>query len=160
MTFDRAVEILLGHEGEFSDHPADPGGATRWGVTERVARANGYTGPMRQYPIEHARLVYRKLYWATTRCDELPSPLRYPVFDAAVNSGVRQSILWLQRAVGASPDGVIGPKTIAAAWAAPAEALARRMISDRLRFMTDRKTWPVFGRGWARRIADILRAEA
>lgn len=160
MDFKRAFHLLLGHEGGFVDHPSDPGGATRWGVTERVARANGYSGPMQEYPVEHARKVYRKLYWDAMRCDELPPALRYPAFDAAVNSGTRQATLWLQRAVGADPDGVIGPQTLAAAQATDADQIARRMLGDRLQFMTDLKTWPVFGRGWARRIADLLRTEA
>lgn len=160
MDFQTAFHLVLGHEGGFVDHPSDPGGATRWGVTERVARANGYTGHMKDYPVDHAQSVYRKLYWDAMRCDELPPALRYPAFDAAVNSGTRQATLWLQRAVGANPDGVIGPQTLAAAQAKDADQIARRMLGDRLQFMTDLKTWPVFGRGWARRIADLLRTEA
>ena len=41
MNFDNAFSLLLGHEGGFSDHPADPGGKTRYGVTEAVAREAG-----------------------------------------------------------------------------------------------------------------------
>jgi lysozyme family protein len=78
------------------------------------------------------------------------------VFDAAVNSGPRQAIKWLQRAVGASDDGVIGGQTLAMARAAQPDFAAKRMLGERLQFMTDLKTWPVFGRGWARRIADML----
>ena len=44
MNFERAFEKLLGHEGGFVDHPKDPGGSTRYGITQRVARANGYEG--------------------------------------------------------------------------------------------------------------------
>ena len=57
MTFDEAFHKLLGHEGGFVDHPSDPGGATRWGVTERVARQWGYAGSMRELPVETAKAI-------------------------------------------------------------------------------------------------------
>ena len=62
MNFERAFEKLLGHEGGFVDHPKDPGGATRYGITQRVARANGYEGDMRNLPISEAKRIARKDY--------------------------------------------------------------------------------------------------
>lgn len=156
MNFDAAFHRLLGHEGGFVDHPSDPGGATNWGVTERVARANGYQGDMRQLPVEFAKGIYKRMYWDAVRADDLPDRLRYSVFDAAVNSGPRQAIIWLQRAIGADGDGKIGPQTITMARAAAPDFAIRRMLSARLKFMTDLKTWGVFGKGWARRICDLL----
>lgn len=156
MDFDKAFAKLLGHEGDFSDHKDDPGGATRFGVTEAVARANGYRGPMRELPLETAKAIYRRLYWDAVKADELPQGLRYSVFDAAVNSGVSQALKWLQRAVGASPDGRIGPQTLSLASSTNPEQTLRRMLAERLRFMTDLKNWPTFSRGWARRISDLL----
>jgi lysozyme family protein len=156
-TFENSFAKLLGHEGDFSDHKDDPGGATRYGVTEAVARANGYTGDMRELPLGTAKTIYRRLYWDAVRADELPPEVRYGVFDAAVNSGPAQALKWLQRAVGAVPDGRIGPQTISMARAAATDLVLRRMLAERLRFMTDLKNWPTFSRGWARRIADLLR---
>jgi lysozyme family protein len=158
MEFDEAYHILLGHEGGYSNHAADPGGETMWGVTKRVAQANGYTGPMRDLPLEVAKRIYRSMYWAPVRAQELPPTLRYPVFDAAVNSGTGQAIRWLQRALGVADDGRIGPITLAAAQRADAEQVLRRMLGARLRFMTDLSSWPHFGRGWARRVADLMGA--
>lgn len=158
MTFDQCFHLLLGHEGGWSDHAADPGGRTMWGVTEAVARANGYTGHMRDLPVDLAKTIYRRSYWDACRCDDLPPAIRYAVFDGAVNSGVSQSVKWLQRAVEAKPDGVVGPDTISRARAFHPDLLIRRMQAQRLRFMTDLKTWPHFSRGWARRIADLLEA--
>lgn len=158
MNFDQAFDKLLGHEGDYVDHPADPGGATRWGVTERVARANGYTGDMRDYPVEHAKAIYRSAYWDAVRADELPEAVRYAVFDAAVNSGVRQAITWLQRAVKVMDDGRIGPQTMLAVKTSNHEVTLRRMLSQRLKFMTHLPNWPSFSRGWARRIVDLLEA--
>lgn len=157
MQFEEAFARLIAHEGGFVDHPADPGGATRWGVTERVARAHGYRGSMRDFPISEARRIYRALYWDAVKADQLPAAVRFHVFDAAVNSGVSQAAKWLQRAVGVKDDGVIGPATIAAANRFTGSALAARFSGARLQFMADLPTWATFGRGWARRIADNLR---
>lgn len=156
MNFEAAFHKLLGHEGGYSDHPSDPGGETMWGVTKRVAMANGYTGRMRELPADLAKSIYRKSYWDAVRADDLPPALRYAVFDAAVNSGVGQSAKWLQAAVGAVPDGVIGPMTITMARSMPADFVLRRMLGARLRFMASLSNWPAFSRGWARRISDLL----
>ena len=156
MNFDQAFDILLRHEGGFSDHAADPGGKTRFGITEAVAREAGYRGDMRELPVDLAKRIYKDRYWDAVRAEELPEAIRYTVFDAAVNSGPRQAIRWLQRAVGVRDDGVIGPITLSAVRATDPQALLRRMLSARLRLMTDLPTWPTFGRGWARRIADLM----
>ena len=129
-----------------------------WGVTEAVARANGYTGPMRQLPQAEAKRIYKTLYWDKVQADALPDKVRYAVFDAAVNSGPGQAVRWLQRALGVADDGRIGPITLAYTRQADPEALARKMLAQRLRFMTNLTNWPSFSRGWARRIADLMEA--
>lgn len=156
MNFDTAVAKVLGHEGGYVDHPADPGGKTRFGITEEVARRIGYKGDMRELPLDLAKQIYRRDYWNAMRADELPAGIRYVVFDAAVNSGVRQATLWLQRALGVADDGIIGPITLRAANAQNADALKTRLLAQRLRFMTNLTNWPAFGRGWARRVADLM----
>ena len=70
MNFDESFTRLLGHEGGYSNHSADPGGATNWGVTQDVARANGYPGDMRDFPQAHAKAIYRTSYWAPVRADD------------------------------------------------------------------------------------------
>lgn len=152
MNIEQALAVLLRHEGGYSDHPADKGGPTMYGVTERVARQHGYAGHMRDLPLSVAAAIYRKQYWGMIKADQLPDALRFHVFDAAVNSGNVQAIKWLQQCAGVKVDGIIGPVTIkAAAGVSPAKYSAVR-----LRFMTGLKTWPTFGKGWARRIADNL----
>lgn len=155
MNFEEAFDRLIGHEGGYSNHPSDPGAETMWGVTARVARANGYSGDMRALPREKAKQIYLAKYWEPIRAYELPEPIRFDVFDAAVNSGPSQAIEWLQESVGAQVDGAIGPKTIAAARAADSLAPAR-FNGLRLQFMTNLPTWGTFGKGWARRVAANL----
>jgi lysozyme family protein len=156
MDFNRAFDLLITHEGGFSNHPDDPGGATMYGVTEAVARANGYTGAMRDLTLDFAKSVYRKMYWDACRCDQMPDVIRYPLFDGAVNSGPRQAIKWLQAAAGVKPDGIIGPITQQTVNVLPAQVTRQKMIGNRLRFMTELRNWPSFSKGWARRIAAVL----
>ena len=156
MNFETAFDLLITHEGGFSNHPDDPGGATMYGITEVVARAEGYTGPMRELTLDFAKQVYRKRYWDACRCDQMPDVLRYPLFDAAVNSGPGQAIKWLQSAVGVKVDGAIGPVTQQAVNMAAPQPTRQKMIGNRLRFMTQLSNWPSFSKGWARRIAAIL----
>lgn len=156
MNFDDSFEALIGHEGGYSFNPSDPGGETMWGITARVARANGYTGSMKAMPRDTAKAIAKKAYWDAVRGDELPDVLRFDVFDGAYNSGTTQSIKWMQRALGVEADGVIGPKTLAAAQSADPSLMAKRYNGHRLKFMTTLNTWGVFGRGWAVRIAENL----
>ena len=166
MTFDEAFEKLIGHEGGFTDDRNDPGnwtggkiGAGELRGTKYGIAANSYpTEDIKNLTVDRAKAIYRRDYWNKVMSDELPAAIRYAVFDAAVNSGVRQSVRWLQRAVAVKDDGVIGPVTMAAINAQDPQALLRRMLSQRLRFMTDLTAWPNFSRGWARRIADLMGA--
>lgn len=128
MDVEQLIDAVIAREGGFSDHPADRGGATRWGVTEAVARAHGYAGDMRDYPHEDAAAIYRRVYW--DRPDFAGVALRAPklaaeLFDTGVNMGPAVAAGFLQRALnalnrGASDypdlvlDSAIGPKTLAA----------------------------------------------
>ena len=159
MNFDASFDRLLGFEGGYSFNAADPGGETMWGITLKTALLNGYRGEMRLMPRDFAKGVYLRSYWQAVRADELPQGLRYAVFDAAVNSGPAQAIKWLQRAVGASEDGVLGPVTLGSAKAYPEDRTLRRMLGYRLKTMRDLPQWGAFSRGWADRIASLLTQE-
>jgi len=94
------IDAVIGREGGYVNHPADRGGATRWGVTEQVARAYGYTGSMRVYPREQAVTVYRLAYWDEPGFRAVY--LRFPkvaeeLFDIGVNMGVTVAGRFLQR---------------------------------------------------------------
>ena len=156
MNFEKAFERLLGHEGGFVDHPRDPGGATRYGITQRVAQAHGYRGDMRAFPLTEAKRIARLAYWDAVRADDMPDAVRYDLFDAAYHSGPEQATKWLQRAAGADDDGKLGPKTLLAVRMADPQLLAKRFNGHRLRFLADLKTWDAFGKGWARRVAANL----
>jgi len=125
---DRLIDGLIDREGGYVNHPADRGGATNYGITIEVARANGYTGAMRSMPRAEAEAIYRRLYWtrpgfdAVARCSERVAA---ELFDTGVNMGPAVAGTFLQRALTALnrsgrdypdlvPDGRVGPTTLAA----------------------------------------------
>ena len=158
-TFDRALALVLDLEGGFIDHPSDPGGATNLGITRAtLAKARGLpvsVGDVRALTRAEAGTIYRRLYWDIVKADELPPGLDLAIFDFAVNSGPARAVRALQTVVGATEDGRIGPETLAAAHAAEPSDAIRAVTRERLRFLRDLSTWPVFGRGWTSRTTRV-----
>lgn len=125
---DSLIDSLIEREGGFVDHPADKGGPTRFGITQQVARDNGYAGPMALLPREEAALIYRRLYWQRPRFDAIAAlapRLAAELFDTGANMGPAVATTFLQRALTALnrngrdyadlvPDGRAGPATLAA----------------------------------------------
>jgi lysozyme family protein len=98
------VDAVIAREGGFVDHPADRGGATNWGITEAVARQNGYSGPMRKLPRDLAASIYMQQYWQTPGFDriaELAPKLAAELFDTGINMGTLTATSYLQRALNA-----------------------------------------------------------
>lgn len=126
--FDRALLHTLGIEGDFSNDPADSGGATRFGITEAVAREFGYKGDMASLPLEFAKAVYKQKYWDLLHLDlvaAVSERVAVELFDTAVNTGVVFAGKSLQRALNVfnreqadyqdvTVDGLIGPATLRA----------------------------------------------
>ena len=152
-SFDGAFERVIDHEGDHVDHPDDPGGETRFGISQRsYPELNIAT-----LTLADAKEIYRSDYWDRVKADQLPAELRFILFDSAVNSGVSQSIKWLQQSLAnITVDGVIGPKTLRAVEDSNPDKIARVFLGLRLRYMTEVRHWKSFGRGWARRVADNL----
>lgn len=126
--FDTLVDTVIEREGRYVNHPADRGGPTCWGITESVARAQGYAGDMRAMPRDFAANIYRQIYWRAPAYDKVA--LRAPsiaaeLFDTGVNMGTVTATRFLQRALNAlnrsardfpdiAVDGAIGPRTLSA----------------------------------------------
>lgn len=123
-----AIHTVIGVEGRYSNNPNDAGGETMWGITATVARANGYQGPMKAYPIELAYQVYLNRYWYDPgfhRIFPISAAISFELFDSGVNLGIRWPKVWLQQWLngfnrnGADypdliDDATIGPATVAA----------------------------------------------
>ncbi|MDX9843916.1 MAG: glycosyl hydrolase 108 family protein [Aquabacterium sp.] len=153
MNFDKAFERLIGHEGGYVNDPRDPGGETKFGISKRSYPAEDIKG----LTLERAKAIYRRDFWGAAGCDAVPDAMRFDLFDMAVNSGPVTAIKTLQRSAGVTPDGLLGPITLRALSGAPAPRLVARFNGHRLDFMTDLKTWSVFGKGWAKRVASNLK---
>ena len=163
--FSVAFEQTVGHEGGLSLDRADRGNWTTGRIGEGELRGTKYGVSAMSYPdldiaglsLATARSIFFRDFWLPMRGDDLPEPIAIEAFDAAVNHGVRQATLLMQRALGVEADGYIGPVTLGAARnIAPARFLAR-FNGERLAFYTDLATWQAHGRGWARRVASNLR---
>ena len=90
MDVDALIDELIEREGGYVAHPADRGGPTRYGITEAVARAHGYSGPKARLPRDEAAAIYRRLYWLRPRFDQVAE--RAPrvaaeLFDTGANMG-------------------------------------------------------------------------
>ena len=159
--FEICLEKLLIHEGNFVNHPQDPGGMTNLGVTKRVWEE--WVGhdvsekEMRNLTPAMVAPLYKRKYFDACRANELVPGVDYAVFDVAVNSGVGRAIKLLQSVVGATPDGGYG--SITAALVQKAEQNPIRLIelysAKRLEFLESLKSFPTFGKGWSRRVAEV-----
>ena len=133
------LAALLRREGDFVDHPDDRGGPTRFGITRALARAEGWTGSMRDLPKGLALAIYRRRFWSGPRLDRLAllaPAVAAEVFDTGVNMGVGIAIGFLQRSLNVlnrgqgdwadvAVDGRIGDATLAALAALRARRGAR-----------------------------------
>lgn len=169
--FQRALVFTLRWEGEFVNHPKDPGGATNWGITQRTfdtwRRAHGQ-------PLKNVRAlseaerdcIYFHQYWRKGWCDALPFRLAQAHLDACVNHGLGRAARMLQDAINETTredvavDGIIGPETLRAVAASPDLVTALKYVTIRKGFYNvlarkNAERYSVFLAGWLNR-ADAL----
>lgn len=163
----RSFELMLKSEGTFTADPRDPGnrlpdgrsGSTMLGVTqhnwEQWIGHKVTHDQMRKLTPKDVAPFYKRKYWDACKCDDLPEGLDYLVFDFAVNAGPGRSIKTLQTAVGTTPDGIIGPKTLAAVRAVDPHELIEKFSVAKTEFYESLPTFATFGRGWLNRVADV-----
>jgi hypothetical protein len=157
--FDECFSLMLVHEGGYVNNPKDPGGMTNLGVTAK--NWADYTGKpatesvMRSLTPELVKNFYKLRYWDKVNGDDLPSGVDYAVFDFAVNSGPVRAIKTLQTCVNVNPDGIIGPKTMAAVEAENPRTVVNDVCQARLDFLQSLSTYSVFGKGWKNRVLEV-----
>ena len=161
-TYDEALRRLLVHEGGYSNHPSDPGGPTNFGITiydyRKYVKPRATAADVRAMKVAEAKAIYRAKYWDAMRCDELPAGVDYCIFDYAVNSGIGRAPKVLQRCLSMAVSGRIDDVTVRTAGKAAAGELVAAICAERLRFLQNLRTWPVFGHGWGRRVAEVRAA--
>lgn len=110
------MRFILKWEGGFVDDPADRGGRTNKGVTQKVydawrADAGKPAQDVKLITDAEVNAIYEQRYWRPARCESLRRKLDLVQFDTAVNMGTSRAVKILQTAVGASADGQFGPAT-------------------------------------------------
>ena len=121
--FDYAFEQTLMSEGGYSDDPADRGGKTNWGITEKTLNEAYLKGIVTTCYVselkkEEARTIYKAFYWDPLKLDSVLSPaIAAEIFDTAVNMGktaatkiVQESLNYLGESL--KVDGIMGSATI------------------------------------------------
>lgn len=150
--FDPAIALVLKHEGGYVDHPNDPGGETKYGISQR-----SYPGyDIKNLTEQSACRIYREDFWLPIRGEDIRSQdVAANLLDFAVNSGVSRAAKTIQRLVGAAQDGWIGPLTLAAINNQDGPNLNLRLCLDRVQFYTElaarRAEFRGFLVGWIRR---------
>lgn len=142
VNYPESLRRLLVHEGGYTNDKADPGGPTNYGIT--IADYRMYVMPhataadVKAMKLDDAKKIYKAKYWDAMRCDDLPSGVDYAMFDYGVNSGISRAVKVLAKFPGKSPTDTV-----------------KAICDERLAFLKRLKTWPVFGAGWGRRIAEV-----
>lgn len=165
-TLSKALGLMFGAEGGYVNAKTDAGGPTKYGITHKTLAAHRgvrsvTAAQVKAMALAEAEAIYRKSYWTQSGGDILPVGLDYAAFDFGVNSGPDTAVEILQKTVGVTQDGRIGPATLAAIHAYPGGAVklirdycAARMVY--LQSLSSSKTgFPVNGRGWTIRVTGV-----
>ena len=147
-TFTSAINFVLAEEGGLTNDARDPGGLTNFGIDQQ----DHPDVDIRHLTRDDAIEIYRTSYWLKVRCDQLPPYLAVMHFDTAVNEGLGAAAELLQESVGATVDGHIGPKTLAAAHDANPRDAIDEYASGRMFAYGQMAEFHHDGRGWSRRL--------
>ncbi|WP_051261525.1 glycoside hydrolase family 108 protein [Desulfovibrio inopinatus] len=179
MSLKTILPFTLRAEGgdRVSDHPSDPGGITKFGISDardgrkdRMADLNGDgigDKPVVDLTIEDAETIYRREYYDSRGCGDLPEILGDALFDHSVTSGSAAKLFQAVLNVHGADlvlDGDVGPKTKAACHAVAdrigPEVLARDMALARAGFYVGlwarRPKDEAFIKGWLNRVRNLM----
>lgn len=157
MGFDQCMNKILEYEGAISDHPQDPGGLTKYGITKR------------EYPLldiekltkEDAKTIYFKDYWLKFSCDLVPDDLQFAYFDTCINMGGPTAARMLQKTFNLKADGVFGPQTkerfeeFKFYHKSKRQEIVQDFLARRMYYYGSLSTFKTFGLGWSRRLMDV-----
>ncbi|WP_448953085.1 glycoside hydrolase family 108 protein [Labrys neptuniae] len=157
----QTIKLVFGSEGGYSNHPVDPGGATKYGITAATLGAARGLGrkatpdEVKALTLTEAAQILDRQYAQPLRYQELPAGLDYALFDYGVNSGPAQAVKTLQRILGVEADGVMGVKTLTTLRMHDTADLINALQDARLKFLKGLRTWPTFGKGWGIRVEHV-----
>jgi lysozyme family protein len=151
MDFNTAVKFIIEREGGLVDHPDDPGGITKYGISLRSYPKLGRSGIINLTKAQ-AAAIYKRDFWDKARIGEFPAGLRLALFDAVVNLGVTAAVKILQKTLKVTVDGKLGPQTIGAAQQQNIDTLVAGLLTERIFYYLKIDQFDVFGRGWVDRL--------
>ena len=165
--WDKSFDMVIAHEGGFTNDQRDKGnhlpdgreGCTMWGCTQAVWEK--YVGhevtqdDMKALKKEDVKPLYKRDYWDAVRGDDLPAGVDYAVFDFAINAGPAAARKMIQKALGVTADGSIGPATLKAIQEAKGKDLLEKFSHSKEAFYKSLSTFPTYGKGWLKRVADV-----
>ena len=165
--WDKSFDMVIAHEGGFTNDERDPGnklpdgrkGSTMLGCTQ--ANWEKYIGhevtqdDMKALKKEDVKPLYKRDYWDAVRGDDLPAGVDYAVFDFAINAGPAAARKMIQKALGVTADGSIGPATMKAIQEAEGKDLLDKFSHSKEAFYKSLPTFQTYGKGWLKRVADV-----
>lgn len=155
--YEKCLETILHHEGGYVNHPKDPGGETNMGVTKRVYQEWGGTKDMKDLTFNDVAPIYKKNYWDRIKGDDLSSGLDLCIFDFGVNAGTGRAAKFIQKMIGVTADGGIGPQTLQALSIYEEKVggvaeVVQEYQRQRQEYYESLSTFKTFGKGWTRRV--------
>jgi lysozyme family protein len=163
--FDDSFAAVVGVEGGFTNDPRDRGNWTTGVIGSGQCKGTKYGVSAMSYPsvdianlaLDDAKAIYRRDFWDRLQLDQLDAELAFQAFDAAVNCGVKQAAMWMQRAARVNPvDGAIGPVSLAGIKALEPWRVAMRLDAYRLLSNAQAGSFATYGKGWSVRVANNL----
>lgn len=159
------LDRILGSEGGYTDDRADAGSWTGGKVGHGELKGTKFGISAASYPhldiknleIADAERIFIDDYMKPIRAGQYRDGVAFQLFDLAVNSGPGRAIKLLQKAIGTTQDGIVGPATLSALKSLSESDIIMLVIAARIDFMRSLKNWPDHGNGWMGRIADNLR---
>lgn len=150
--FLQLMPIVFHYEGIYSNNPNDPGGETflgisrhyfpnwtGWKILDKINKSQIYNWKINDIPKELMNEVYKFYYenfYLKLHLDKLPKIIRKSVFDSSINIGKRNTIRFLQRVVGVTDDGIIGPITLKALNSIDPKLLLANFKLERIKYYT------------------------
>lgn len=151
MDFEKAVDFVLKQEGGYVNHPKDPGGETKFGISKRAYPLVD----IKNLTLDTAKEIYFMDYWERLNISKLPEKLRLVVFDCAVNQGPGFAAATLQACLGVKVDSAIGPKTLEAAGKSEPKRLLKAYVERRMIRYYEARNAHAFLKGWLVRLLDV-----
>lgn len=163
-TFETAFNDVILSEGGYTDDPKDRGNWTSGVVGKGVCKGTKYGISAMSYPDldiknltkDTVKGIYYRDYWDEYNLDKFEPVLSLQLFDAIVQHGSSNTIKMLQKALGLTPNGLMGTSLTNTIISSNQRELTLKFIAQRLTFYAQIKTFNVYGRGWVTRMVKNL----